>query len=196
MKRAVLGALAAAVAALAVSAAAWACIAGPTLNLNPTQVKAGGEVSLSGFSYNGELPIVVRFNALDGPVLGTFTPADGRFGDPEFLVGKVKIPADTKPGSYVIFAVQYGKDGQLAQVPVRALLTVTSVGGAPVIGAPSNVPEVGRSVGLVRHESSAGTAALIFVGLGAALIVGLIAWVAAVGPVRRGAQPAVVRTDR
>src|SRR5205085_7786512 len=125
-----------------------------------------------------------------------FTPADGRFGDPEFLVGKVTIPANTKPGSYVLLALQYGADGQLAQVPVRALVTVTSVGGAPVIGAPTNVPEMGRSVGLVRHQSTASTAALIFVGLGAALIVALIAWVAAVGPVRRGAQPAVVRTDR
>src|SRR5205085_9330363 len=96
MKRVILGVLGAAVAALAVSSAAFACIAGPTLNVNPAQVKAGGEVSLSGFSYNGELPIVVRFNALDGPILGTFTPADGRFGDPEFLVGKMTIPANTK----------------------------------------------------------------------------------------------------
>src|SRR5437588_1865043 len=110
---------------LTAAAAAWACIAGPTLNLTPAQVKPGQEVTLSGFSYNGELPIVVRFNALDGPVLGTFEPSAGRFGDNESLAGKVTIAADTKPGSYVLIATQSAPDGSLAQVPVRALVTVT-----------------------------------------------------------------------
>lgn len=185
-------------AVLLATSAAWACVSGPSLNLNPAQVRPGQEVALSGFSYNGDLPIVVRFNALDGPVLGTFKPVEGRFGDPETLTGKVKIPADTKPGSYVLIALQYGADGALAQVPVRALVTVTSVGGAPIVGAPTNVPELGRSAGLVKNESSASTVALIVVGLGAALVAGMFAWVAAVGPVRRRSEPqkAVVHSGR
>ena len=180
--------------ALIAASAAWACIAGPTLNLNPATVKAGGDVALSGFSYNGDLPIVVRFNALDGPILGTFQPAEGRFGDPESLVGKVTIPATTKPGNYVLVALQYASDGSLAQVPVRALVTVTSAaGGSPVIGASPFPTEQGRSVGLTEHKSSANAAALILVGGGTALIVGLLAWVFAVGPVRRQPKPEAAR---
>jgi hypothetical protein len=190
------GAVATVVVAVTVVAvsAAWACIAGPTLNLNPAQVKPGQEVALSGFSYNGERPIVVRFNALDGPVLGTFQPVEGRFGDPEFLRGTVKIPADTKPGSYVLIAAQYAADGSLASVPVRALVTVTSSGGAPAVGAPTIAVEAGRSVGLMEHESSTNLAALILVGLAAAVIAGLAAWVLAVGPVRRSGAAEPVRT--
>ena len=189
-----LAGLGAAVAVVLVAAsAAWACIAGPTLTLNPAQVKPGQDVALSGFSYNGELPIVVRFNALDGPVLGTFQPTEGRWGDPEFLTGTVRIPADTKPGNYVLIAAQYGTDGALAIVPVRALLTVTSAGGAPVIGAPPVEVEAGREVGLVQTEASSNVVALVLVGLGAAVIAGAAAWVLAVGPVRRQAAPQAAR---
>lgn len=178
---------------LAVGSVAWACIAGPTLNITPSQAKPGQEVTLSGFSYSGERPIVVRFNAIDGPVLGSFDAAPGRFGDPETLAGKVTIPADTKPGNYVLVAVQYAPDGSLAQVPVRALLTVTSVGGSPLVGAPAAPVEQGRSVGLVRSEASASIAALVFVGAGAAAVAGFVAWFLAVGPPRRQGAPQAVR---
>jgi hypothetical protein len=178
------------------SAAAWACIAGPTLIVNPTQAKPGQEVALSGFSYNGELPIVVRFNALDGPVLGTFKPAEGRFGDNEALVGKVTIPADAKPGNYVLVATQSGADGSLAQVPVRALVTVTSVGGAPVLGAPLAQPEVGRPVGPALTKSSVGTGALVLVGLGAAGVAMLVAGLAALFSGRGRDLPEAARASR
>jgi len=177
-------------------ATAWACIAGPTLNLSPATLKAGGETSLSGFSYNGELPIVVRFNALDGPILGTFTPTEGRFGDPEFISGKVTIPADTKPGNYVIVATQTNKDGSLAQVPVRALVTVTGPNGAPVLGAPVAPVETGRPVGPVRKDSSVSTGALLLVGLGTAGVAMFLAGMAAFLPTRRRDEPEVARATR
>src|SRR5947209_1288086 len=157
-----------AVAAMIGAATAWACIAGPTLNVSPAQVRPGDTVTLSGFSYNGSLPIVVRFNALDGPVLGTFTPVEGRFGDPESIAGTVTIPATTKPGNYVLIATQANPDGSLAQVPVRALVSVTSSGGAPALGAPVAPAELGRPVGPVLTDSSVSTGALLLVGLGAA----------------------------
>ena len=120
---ATLGAVATFGMALVAASAAWACISGPTLNLNPARAKPGQQIALSGFNYKGDLPITIRWNALDGPVLGTFQPVEGRFGDPESLVGTVTIPATAKSGSYVLVALQYASDGSLAQVPVRALVS-------------------------------------------------------------------------
>lgn len=174
-----------------VASTAWACISGPTLNVSPAQAKPGQQVSLSGFSYNGELPIVVRFNALDGPVLGTFTPVEGRFGDPESLAGTVTIPAGAKAGSYVLIATQSNPDGSLAQVPVRALVTVTATGALPVVGAPVAPVEVGRPVGPALSHSSVHTGALVLVGLGAGGIAMFLAGAASLLAGRRGtAAPA------
>jgi hypothetical protein len=180
---------------LVAAAAAWACIAGPTLNLSPAVAKPGQDVALSGFSYNGSLPIVVHFNAMNGPVLGTFQPVEGRFGDPESISGKVTVPADTKPGTYVLIATQSNPDGTLAQVPVRALLTVTASGGAPALGAPVAQPEVGRPVGPVVTTSSVGTGALVLAGVGAAGVAMFLAGLAAIVPSRRRAQPEPARVE-
>jgi hypothetical protein len=179
-----------------VGATAWACIAGPTLNVNPAQAKPGQQVALSGFSYNSSLPIVVRFNALDGPVLGTFTPAEGRFGDPESLVGTVTIPASAKPGNYVLIATQSNPDGSLAQVPVRALVNVTSVGGVPVVGASAAPPELGRPVGPALTRSSVSMGALLLVGLGAAGVAMFLAGLAVLMSGRRPAAPEPVPATR
>jgi hypothetical protein len=191
-----MGAAAAVGVVLMAAAAAWACIAGPTLIVTPGQAKPGQEVSVSGFSYNGSLPIVVRFNALDGPILGTFSASGGRFGDPEALAGKVTIPADTKPGSYVLVATQSKADGSLAQVPVRALVTVTAPGGAPALGAPVIQPEAARPVGPVVTRSSVSTGALVMVGLGAAGVAMFLAGIAVLVPSRRRTAPEVARVTR
>jgi hypothetical protein len=190
---AAVGAAATLAVALTMTAVAWACIAGPTLNISPATVKPGQEVALSGFSYNGSLPIVVHFNAFDGPVLGTFQPDGGRFGDPEALSGKVTIPAGTKPGNYVLIAVQPNPDGSLAQVPVRALVTVTADGSRPVVGAPVNPPELGRSVGPVVTTSSVDTWALVLVGLGAAGVAMFVAGTATLMTSRRRPEPVAAR---
>ena len=189
---AVAGAALAAAAVLVTAAAGWACIAGPTLNLNPTVAKPGQTVAVSGFSYNGSLPIVVRLNAFDGPVLGTFQPDGGRFGDPEALSGTVTIPAGTKPGNYVLIATQPNPDGSLAQVPVRALLTVSPDGSTPVVGASVLQPELGRPVGPTITKSSVGTGALLLVGLGSAGVAMFLAGLAVLVPNRRRSQPEVV----
>ena len=186
-----------AVAVVLAGASAWACIAGPTLNVTPAQAQPGQEVAISGFSYNGSAPIVVRFNALDGPVLGTFEPVEGRFGDPELLSGTVTIPAGTKPGNYVLIATQSGDDGGLSQVPVRALVTVTSSGGTPIVGEEVAPVEAGRPVGPEVTRSSPSTGALVLVALGAAgvaLFLGGVATVAAGR--RRGGEPAPATVRR
>ncbi len=183
-------------AVLLAAGSAWACIAGPTLIVTPAQAKPAQEVALSGLSYNGSLPIVVHFNALDGPVLGTFMASGGRFDDPEALVGKVTIPADTKPGSYVFVATQSKPDGSLAQVPVRALVTVTAPGGAPTLGAQIAPPDVGRPVGPVVNRSSVGMGSLVLVGVGAAGVAMFLAGIAVLVPSRRRAVPETARVAR
>lgn len=172
------------IVALLAGATAWACIAGPTLKVEPAQARPGQEVAVSGFSYNGDLPIVVRFNALDGPVLGTFEPVGGRFDDPESLAGKVTIPAGTKPGNYVLVATQ-SADGALSQLPVRAVIAVTSSGGAPVVGENLTPIEVGRPVGPATSRTTPSTGALALVAFGAAGIALFLGGVATVAVGRR-----------
>jgi hypothetical protein len=152
---------------LATAAAAWACVTGPTMNVTPDHPMAGQTVTLSGFNWGSSLPIVVRWNSFDGPVLGTFMPAPGRFGDPELLRGTVTIPADAKAGPDVLIATQTGRDGKLANIPVRALVTVTSPGGGPLNDVPVAPVELNRPVGPARASSSVSTGALVLVGLGA-----------------------------
>jgi hypothetical protein len=188
-----MGAAATSAVVLTMTAVAWACIAGPTLNVSPATVRPGQQVALSGLSYNGSLPIVVRFNAVDGPVLGTFQPDGGRFGDPEALTGTVTIPAGTKPGNYVLIAIQPNPDGSLAQVPVRALVTVTADGSPPVVGASVNPPELGRPVGPVVTTSSVDTWALVLVGLGAAGVAMFLAGTATLMTSRRRSEPVGAR---
>lgn len=185
-----------AVTVVLTAATAWACIAGPTLNVNPAQAKPGQEVTLTGFSYKGDVPIVVRFNSLDGPVLGTFKADGGRFGDDENLNATVRIPADAKPGNYVLIATQSDSDGSLSQVPVRALVTVTSDGGPPVLGAELGQAEFGRPVGPARSESSVGIGPLLLMGMGAAGVAMFAAGMAVLLPSRRRTVPEMAPTSR
>lgn len=176
-------------AALLVGATAWACIAGPTLKIEPAQARPGQEVAVSGFSYGGSLPIVVRFNGLDGPVLGTFEPVEGRFGDPESLSGKVTIPSGTKPGNYILIATQSASDGSVVQLPVRAVIAVTSSGGAPVVGEDLTPIELGRPVGPALTRGTPSTGALVLAALGAAGVALFLGGVATVAAGRRQTAP-------
>jgi hypothetical protein len=105
----------------------------------------------------------------------------------------VTIPAGTKPGSYVLIATQSGPDGALAQVPVRALVTVTADGSTPVLGAPVAQQDLGRPVGPVITKSSASTAGLLLAGLGSAGVAMFVAGIAVLVPGRRRPQPEAAR---
>jgi hypothetical protein len=161
--------------------------------VNPDHPKAGQSVTLSGFNWGPTQPILVHWNALDGPVLGTFQPASGRFGDPELLQGSVTIPADAKPGPNILIATQSGSNGKLAQVPVRALVTVTPDGGGPLGASPVAPVETGRPVGLVRAHASVSTAALVLVALGATGAALFVAGMATFLSGRRRSESATAR---
>ena len=157
--------------ALLMLATASACVGGPILQVSPTEAKAGAEVTLTGISFDKSLPLVVRFNALDGPVLGTFRINDDR----ALPATKVRIPAGTRPGNYVLIGTQPSSTGGQAVVPTRALVVVVGDGGAPVVGAPVLGEQTGRPADLVEEKRSASLGSLALVGLGVFAIALLLA---------------------
>ncbi len=192
-----LGALVFGTAATAVvfTAAAWACIAGPTLDVTPRQASAGSQVTLKGVSYNRN-PVMVRFNALDGPVIGTIQPTGGSGTSSNWnLEGTVTLPADAKPGNYVLIATQPSTDGKLTQIPTRALVSISGT-TPPVVGAPLDAQPVERPVGLIEADSVS-TGAKVLVGLGVAGVAMFLAGIAALVASRRPVGTAVpVRASR
>ena len=178
--------------ALLLLSTASACVGGPILQVAPTDAKAGAEVTLTGISFDKSLPLVVRFNALDGPILGTFPINDDR----SLSATKVRIPPGTRPGSYVLVGTQLSSTGSQAVVPTRALVVVVGDGGAPVLGAPVLGEQTGRPAGLVEEKSSASLGSLALVGLGVFGVALLVAGALAFFSTDRGGEttPAKVRT--
>jgi hypothetical protein len=185
----------AAVAALC-GAAAWACIAGPLLTVTPSTVQAGQEVTFSAGSINRD-PVTIRFDSLDGPVLGTFQPGpDARFPTSSTSGGldgvKLTIPADAAPGAHVLILTQHSADGKLSQVPTRAMITVTGPTGAtPVAGADVFPVDETRPEGLARGDEPVSTGTKVLVGLGVAGVALFLAGMAAMFASRRPAADAV-----
>jgi hypothetical protein len=105
------------------------------------------------------------------------------------------VPAGTKPGTYVIMAMQNDANGNLSLAPIRTALNVIGDGGTPpVLGATTPVEQ--RTPGLVMtNESiSGGTLALIALGVGG---IGMfLAGMAALFAGRRGAAPDPVTVGR
>lgn len=195
----VVGFAAGALAALC-GATAWACIAGPLLAVNPSTVQAGQEVSFSANSISRD-EVTVRFDALDGPVLGTFKPGpDPRFPTSSTSGGldgvKLTIPANASPGAHVLILTQNSADGKLSQVPTRVMVTVTGPTGAtPVSGAPVFPVDETRPEGLARGDEAVSTGTKVLVGLGVAGVALFLAGMAAVFASRRptGAEPVAAR---
>ncbi|MGH9268499.1 MAG: hypothetical protein ACRD0D_10015 [Acidimicrobiales bacterium] len=125
----------------------------------------------------------VLANALDGPVLGTFTVTGGNFSAP------VTVPAGTAAG---IIGVQTYPDGKVSGVPTRALLEVVGAGGSPTLAAPAVPVEAGRPASLVEADSVS-SASVALVGLGVAGVAMFLAGIAALfAGRRRVAEPSRV----
>ncbi|MCA1676486.1 MAG: hypothetical protein LC799_31375, partial [Actinobacteria bacterium] len=138
-------------------------------------------------------PVVVRWNALDGPVLGTFetVAATGNaFG--RSFEGTITVPAEAKAGNFVVIATQTNAEGKVTQMPVRALLTVTPDGGAqPIVGAAP--AQADRQASLVTSDDSISGASLALIALGVAGVGMFIAGMAALFAGRRATAPEAVR---
>jgi hypothetical protein len=166
------------------AAAAWACVAGPSLFTSTINAKAGEEITVTGVDFNRPQPVVLRFNAVDGPVLADLgTPRSNR------VEGKVTVPQGTPPGSYVLVATQTGPDGKFTQTPVRAMLNVVGE-GAPVVAAnTAGVANEARPTGLVTSDNEISGGTLALVGLGVAGVGMFIAGLAALFAGRRTSTP-------
>ena len=191
VRRWAMGGVATAAAGVLMSAAAWACVSGPVVNLSTINAKAGQEVGITGTGFQAANAAQIRWNALDGPVLANVAaPITGGNMDAKFTV-----PEGTKPGSYVVVVTQTKADGSLSLSPIRAVMSVTGDAGAnPVLGAPAaSTDSAVRADGLARSDDSisAGTLALVALGVGG---VGMfLAGMAALFAGRRSSAPEVAK---
>jgi hypothetical protein len=187
----VLGAVGTAAGGMLMAAAAFACVSGPVVNLSTINAKVGDQVAITGTGFQAANNAVVRFNALDGPVLTTVSaPITG--GN---LSANFTVPDGTKPGSYVIIVTQNNAAGQLTNAPVRAVFNVIGDGGTqPVLGAPAASADNSlRANGLARTDNSVSGGTLALVALGVGGVGMFLAGMAALFAGRRGSSPEAAR---
>ncbi len=191
VRRWAIGGVATAAAGVLMSAAAWACVSGPVVNLSTINAKAGQEVGITGTGFQAANAAQIRWNALDGPVLANVAaPITGGNMDAKFTV-----PEGTKPGSYVVVVTQTKADGGLSLSPVRAVMSVTGDAGTnPVVGAPAATTDSAvRADGLARSDDSISTGTLALVALGVGGVGMFLAGMAALFAGRRSSAPEVAR---
>ena len=109
------------------------------LRVSPEHGVPGEEVSVSGFSYPVNAKVSIRFNALDGPVLAELEPNPN-----QDVAGTLRIPADTPPGRYILYAVQYDNAGKINRIPGRAAIPLA----LPEERSPARRPASSSRLGL------------------------------------------------
>ncbi len=152
------------------------------LKVNPERGIPGGDVSVSGFSYPVNTKVSIRFNALDGPVLAALDPTPN-----QDISGTVRIPTETAPGRYVLYAVQADSSGKPNRIPGRAAFTVSGREGQAVAVA-SGLELEARSNALIKG-GGVGVGQLVLVGLGAFAFVGCLGLFMARAVTSRKAEP-------
>ena len=186
LRRWAVGGFVLATALLTVGAGARACVFGPSVFLNPSQVKAGETVQVEGLYFKAGTKVVARFQTLDGPILAEF---DVPTGDRQMISGPLTIPAATAPGNYVIVFTQPGANGAPIQVPARALVTVLGAGGvAPAIGKQVGSAGDARANQVATEDSSIGAGTLLLVGIGAAIAFMVVAGGVTLAATRRASS--------
>jgi hypothetical protein len=191
VRRWALAGVGSAAAGVLMAAAAFACVSGPVVNLSTINAKAGQEVGITGTGFQTGNNAVVRFNALDGPVLTTVNApiASGN------LDAKFTVPEGTKPGSYVVIVTQNNAAGQMTNAPVRAVFNVVGDSGTnPVVGAaPASSDNTLRANGLARTDNSVSGGTLALVALGVGGVGMFLAGMAALFAGRRSSAPEAAR---
>ena len=155
--------------ALVAASASFACASLALIEVNPNVVKPGQEVSWKGTFFIKDEPVHIRWNALDGPVLATGVPPsadNGLHGNWRFVEGKMTIPNDLRPGTYLVVGTQNPVRGTNTWgIPARTTVQVSD--GTPVLGSSPDRAVPSRPDTLLAEDSvSAGTLAVV--GLGAA----------------------------
>ena len=190
---AVVGA-AAAVGALFPGSAAWAPHVAQ-LQVTPTEFKAGDTVGVFGPNgYGSTNPVEIRWDAVDGPVLGSFKTTGGGFAT--WGPGTVTIPADAKPGIHTLWATQKLEETEklIRGMPTKTLVQVLNADGSrPALGLDISPQIETRPTDLVEDDA-VGTGALVLAGLGVAGVAMFVAGAAALmSSRRRDAEAQTVR---
>lgn len=165
------------------------------VQITPSQASPGQEVTVFGpRGYGRTNPVEIRWDSLNGPVLGSFQPNEELYA--LWGPGTIRIPEDAKPGVHFLFATQTltANETHIRGVPARGELTVIGPGGVPVIGQGDVSPVEQETRGLVEDEP-VGTGTVLLVALGVAGVGLLIAGGAAALASRRRAagEPARAR---
>ena len=187
VRRFALGGMATAAAGVVMAAAAFACVSGPVVNLSTINAKAGQEVGITGTGFQAANQAVIRWNALDGPILTT-VPAPITGGT---LNANFTVPQGTTPGSYVVIVSQTKADNSMSLSPIRAVMNVTGEAGTtPVVGAaPASADNSVRADGLARSDDSISMGTLALVALGVGGVGMFLAGMAALFAGRRSTAP-------
>ncbi len=104
------------------------------LVVTPTTFKAGDTVGVFGPNgYGSTNPVEIRWDAVDGPVLGSFRTTGGGFAT--WGPGTVTIPADAKPGIHTLWATQVLVESEklIRGMPTKTLVTSST----PTAASPS-----------------------------------------------------------
>jgi hypothetical protein len=156
---------------------AWACTNLATVSPDKPAAEPDDTLTITGQSFapvqgqghsgTSASPVAIRFNSLEGQVLGTATPnAAGDF------TATIRVPK-VDPGQYVLVATQTQEGGPAFGTPARVAITVLGPGGQP---APAQAAPVGRapiSIAPVAKNSSVGLVLLAVIGvLAVALLAG------------------------
>lgn len=116
------------------------------LEVSPQQTTSGQDVTVSGYSY--PKTAVVRFGALDGPVLARLEPTSNND-----IRGIVRIPPDTPPGRHILFAMHEDDKGKPTRFPGRAAIIVSGPGGPPA-GISEALSLEPRPIGVLERDSA------------------------------------------
>ena len=136
------------------------------LEVSPRHATSGQEVTVSGFSYTKTA--VVRFGALDGPVLAELEPTSNND-----ISGVVRIPPDAKPGRHILFAMHQDDKGKPTRFPGRAAIIVSGPDGPPR-GVNDELQLEARPIGVLERNSISG-GNLLFVAAATAGAASLVA---------------------
>jgi hypothetical protein len=187
-------------AVLLTAAGGWTCASLASVDVMPNIVRPGQEVAWRGTFFIRDEPVRLHWNALDGPILSTATPPgpdNGLHGNWRFVDGTFTVPADAKPGTYVVIAQQNAVKGSATWgVPARGVVQVSD--GSPVLGQSFEPPVQPRPSDLVTSRSlSGGDFLLAALGAGGvALLLAGLGVVLAASRRRDMAQAQPVRTER
>lgn len=122
------GFLVGAAALITIASAGWGCVAMATLDLKSSLVEPDQRVEFEGSYYHDGMPVVLRWDSLDGPPLATVSPAemiDFHHAYWRSITGTFTVPAYATPGTHVVLATQEASPGKpVWGVPSRAVVQV------------------------------------------------------------------------